>query len=1004
MRFRAAGISRSEKAAGSLPRRRSSRLRVVAAISAWVLTLGTAAATTVVFAPQAAGAATAESCGFASPGTGTYASTLCWFDMSSYDATQAAAGQQFAVSIPGGYTLSFTITSSGGPIAAHAFPTYGGAYLGNNGHYTGVPGKPALYQTQSGATTTSSLTNITLTDKSGNSLTGFALVGADAESTDASESLSWHASSPISSLNPVGTACGGGFAGVGTTTVTCTGNGGAKTGDAIVAATNPSFFTQTMHGGGLEGFAFGVLLSSVELSKTVAGGYAGDSFGLNVSNSGGNTLATANTNGGTTASTGMVPVVVDSTGSDFVLSEAATSGTIGNYTQTWVCTRNGAADPSLPAGAGGTSATVHVGIGDTVICGITNTGLTRSLQLVKHAGTPNDVNEDGLTDAGDTIQYTFTVSNNGQVPMTNIEVVDNKARHVTCPQPTLAVGASEDCSADQLYTITTSDVTVGAVDNTATATGNAVGSSETVSSPEASTHTPTTAPAAALSVVKSADPSGAAAYKPGQKITYNFTVTNSGNVTVNGIHIVESTFTGSDPLSPATCPSTTLAPGAQEVCTTTYTLTQTDVNNKSIQNTADAEGTSQGVTVKSNDSTVTIPETPAPGMTLVKSANPTTVTSAGQTVTYSFVVTNTGNVTLNTVKVTDTDFSGTGSLSAINCPSTSLVAGQVETCTATYQATQADVDAGSITNTAQVTANQPDDTPVPMVPSNPVTVQIPASPGLTVAKTADVTAAAVAEKITYTFTVTNTGNVTITDPQVTDTGFTGTGTLSALVCPPGPITLAPAQVETCAATYTVTQADVDAGSISNAAHVTGTAPQGANPPTNDSPPVVVPTNPHPALSLVKTASSQQATTVGQVIAYTFAVTNTGNVDISNPTVKEGTFTGHGTLFAVTCPSGKTLAPGQEIDCTATYTVVAADLASAGTLSNTATVTGTTTGGDPVTSDPSTSKVTEVASVTPAGVLASTGSDTWAGGLVGLGLVILGLLAAATVWVQRRGLS
>jgi uncharacterized repeat protein (TIGR01451 family) len=530
-----------------------------------------------------------------------------------------------------------------------------------------------------------------------------------------------------------------------------------------------------------------------------------------------------------------------------------------------------------------------------------------------------------------------------------------------------------------------------------------VGSNETLSS-QASSHTPTTAPGPALTVVKSADPSNAAAYTPGQKITYNFTVTNTGNVTVNGIHIVEDTFTGSNPLPDATCPSTALAPGAQEVCTTTYTLTQTDVNNKSVQNTADAEGTSQGTTVKSNGSTVTIPETPAPSMTLVKTANPTTVTSAGQTVTYSFVVTNTGNVTLNTVDVADTNFSGTGRVSAIDCPTTTLVAGQVETCTATYEATQADVDAGSITNTAQVTADQPDGTPVPKVPSNAVTVKIPASPALTVVKTADVAAAAVGEKVTYTFTVTNTGNVTITDPQVTDTGFTGAGTLSSLVCPTGPISLAPAQVETCTATYSVTQADVDAGSISNAAHVTGTAPQGATPPTNDSPAVVVPTNPHPALSLVKTASTQQASAVGQVVTYTFAVTNTGNVDIANPTVKEGTFTGHGTLSAVTCPASKNLSPGQEIDCTATYTVVAADLASAGILSNTATVAGTTTGGDPVTSEPSTSKVAEVASVTPAGALASTGSDTWAGGLVGLGLVILGLLAAATVWIQRGRLN
>jgi uncharacterized repeat protein (TIGR01451 family) len=631
----------------------------------------------------------------------------------------------------------------------------------------------------------------------------------------------------------------------------------------------------------------------------------------------------------------------------------------------------------------------------------TTTGEPAGLSAVKHAGVPVDVNGDGLTDAGDTIQYTFDVTNNGSVPLTGVGVTDAKAGSVTCPQTTLAPGASETCSADSVYTITAGDVTAGSVDNSATATGTTPDNTPITSAPS-TTSTPTTAPAPALTVVKSADPSDRGSFTPDQVITYHFTVTNTGNVTMNGVAIDESSFTGTGTISQATCPSSTLAPGAQEVCTATYTLTSTDVDAGSVTNTATVGGTptGSGTPISSPPSSVTVPTPPAPGITVVKSANPSTVNTAGQRVTYSFVVTNTGNVTLKNVKVNDTTFSGTGQLSAVDCPTATLVAGQVETCTATYTVTQADVNAGTLTNTANVVGTPPDGTPLVPVPSNPVTVTIPASPALSIVKTADVQAGAVGEKITYTFTVTNTGNVTIADPQVTDTGFTGHGTLSAVVCPTGPVTLAPAQVETCTATYTVVQADIDAGSISNAATVTGTTPSGdpTTPVTSD--PVVVPTNPHPALSLVKSASSQQATAVGQVITYTFAVTNTGNVDITGPTVNEGTFSGHGTLSVVKCPSGSsTLAPGAEIDCTATYTVVAADL-TGGILSNTATVTGTTPGGDPITSDPSTSKVTEVAPPAPAD-LASTGSDIWTAGLVGLGLLALGLLAAATAWIRRR---
>ena len=40
-----------------------------------------------------------------------------------------------------------------------------------------------------------------------------------------------------------------------------------------------------------------------------------------------------------------------------------------------------------------------------------------SLLLDKQAGTPTDVNHDGLVDAGDTIQFTFVLTNNGDVPL-----------------------------------------------------------------------------------------------------------------------------------------------------------------------------------------------------------------------------------------------------------------------------------------------------------------------------------------------------------------------------------------------------------------------------------------------------------------------------------------------------------------------------------------------------------------------------------------------------------
>ena len=113
-------------------------------------------------------------CGFATPNTGTYAGTLCFVDFSGWNPphtgtpTCGTNGYQIVdgiVDTP--FTISFCLTTTGGPIVAAAIPTYtnGGssAFLGNNGFYTGIPGNPALYQNQEGTNSTVTITNIKVT-------------------------------------------------------------------------------------------------------------------------------------------------------------------------------------------------------------------------------------------------------------------------------------------------------------------------------------------------------------------------------------------------------------------------------------------------------------------------------------------------------------------------------------------------------------------------------------------------------------------------------------------------------------------------------------------------------------------------------------------------------------------------------------------------------------------------------------------------------------------------
>ncbi|WIY05747.1 hypothetical protein QRX60_18570 [Amycolatopsis mongoliensis] len=917
-----------------------------------------------------ASAAGAQSCGFATAGTGTYARTLCWFDLSGYSAAEATspAGQRLMFALPGGYRLAATLTVSGGPVAPSALPTYSAAYLGNSGHYTGVPGRPALYQTANGTTTVATLTDIVATDASGAVVKGYGLVGADVESTDPGESIEWTSSSPIESLTAdssgpgIGNACGGGYPGVGTRTVRCVGRTTAnKSGTPILSSEDPTSFTQRMVGGGRQAVGFGVLVSSLQMSKKVVRGFPGDSFAVSVASSNGAVLGSADTRGGTSATTGEITVLAGARGSEYTLREAATSGLESNYDRSWTCTRNGAADGKLPTGDAGGSAQVHVDVGDFVSCTITNTAKAATLQLVKHAAPPVDVNGNGITDAGDTIEYTFTVTNAGALALHDITVTDPKAGPATCPRPTLAPGESQTCAAQVPYVITKADEANGAAVNTATASGLPPGVTTEVTSNPSSTRTPTETPKPALTLTKSASPDDPEAYTAGRRITYSFLVTNTGNVPLNEIGVDETAFSGSGVLSTPVCPVTTLAPGAGTTCTATYVLTQDDVDSGLLHNTATAHGKQPGSPdpTTSNPSSVSIPTPAHPAITLVKTADPTTVERAGQSVTYRFTVTNTGDVTLRGVGVDETRFTGSGPAPEISCPDVVLAPGASQTCLGVHRVTQADIDAGSIENTAVAHGTAPRATePTTAAPSS-AKVTADRSAALALAKSAyPGTVAAAGEPVRYSFLVTNTGNVTLTDVTVTEGAFSGSGTLSAISCPAGaavvPV-LAPGQAVTCAADYTVTQADLDAGRITNSATAAGTPPGGL--PTATTPPAtaVVTASGGAALTLVKSVEPATVDGAGHTVTYRFAVTNNGNRTLTSVAVRESAFTGTGAGPAIACPSD-TLAPGQAVTCTATYTLTQAD-ADAGSVTNTAEATGNPPQGDPVTSGPSQATVT-----------------------------------------------
>ena len=559
----------------------------------------------------------------------------------------------------------------------------------------------------------------------------------------------------------------------------------------------------------------------------------------------------------------------------------------------------------------------------------TSSTLTRTpaITLDKQFSGLTDLDGNGQ-DTGDRLNYTFLVTNTGNVTLTAVGVTDAKVTTLTCPSTTLAPGAATTCTGS--YLLTQADVDAGHLANTATATGTPPSG---LTSPTAtdSTDTPVTSgPAISLDKTAAA-PSGNTA---GSTVAYSFLVTNTGNVTLTGVGVT-------DPLVGAiSCPVTTLAAGAATTCTTTYTLTQADVDAGSVINTATASGTSPTAVVVSATDSVTSTIARTSTLTMDKQAGTLTGTTAGSTLPYSFIVTNTGNVTVTALSVTDPQAAG------LTCPVTTLAPGATTTCTATHTLTQAEVDAGHTANTAAVTATPPSGL-TPPTASDSTDTTIAQSTGITLDKQAGTPSGATpGATIAYSFVVTNTGNVTLTAVGISDAKVT------PVSCPV--TTLAPGASTTCVASYPITQADLDAGVVNNTATATGTPPGTmVNPTATDT--TTTPLAAAPAMTLDKQGAVPSSNTAGGTIDYSFIVANTGNVTLHAVGVSDPK------VGAVSCPVS-TLAPGESTTCTTSYTLTQADV-DAGVVDNTATASGTPPTGAALTAtDSVTTPITRTATI------------------------------------------
>ena len=197
----------------------------------------------------------------------------------------------------------------------------------------------------------------------------------------------------------------------------------------------------------------------------------------------------------------------------------------------------------------------------------------------------------------------------------------------------------------------------------------------------------------------------------GDVIHYRIVTTNTGGSTLSNVTVADVLTPPAAPALTLSCTPTlpaTLAPGATITCTADYVITAQDTQAGTVKNTATATGTPpNGPNVTSTDNVTQPTQTPVTGLTLLKSASITKDTNndglagVGDQITFTFHVQNTGNVTLTGVWVADQLVAPAGPSVAVTCPSSTLAPGAAMDCTSSvYVVTQADVDAGSIDNSA----------------------------------------------------------------------------------------------------------------------------------------------------------------------------------------------------------------------------------------------------------------------------------------------------------------
>lgn len=249
-----------------------------------------------------------------------------------------------------------------------------------------------------------------------------------------------------------------------------------------------------------------------------------------------------------------------------------------------------------------------------------------------------------LPPSGGLVAYSYVATNPGSVPLSDVFLSDDKC----APVDFIAGDANSDqkLDANESWTYTCQKNITETTTNTATVTGKYASDTATASAIAKVTVQPA-APEPAINILKTANPNSLPV--GGGEVAYSYVVSNAGNVPLSNVSVSDdkciSVIYGSGDTNADL--KLDLAESWIYNCTTSLLATTTNI--------ATASGKYGDKTVtKTATATVTVAQlTPAPAIHVSKSPDKTSLPVGGGNVTYSYTITNPGNVILTDITLTD---------------------------------------------------------------------------------------------------------------------------------------------------------------------------------------------------------------------------------------------------------------------------------------------------------------------------------------------------------------